>query len=69
MWEIVAGNRPGGDLQDADGLATFCEAVTSGGPDTVDLHVLDRHINDRAFTTSALKGFDAWLQNGTVTAG
>jgi uncharacterized protein (UPF0261 family) len=62
-------DRPGGDLHDADGLDAFCDAVASHCPETVDLHVLDCHINDDAFTTSALRVFDAWLQNGTVKAG
>ncbi|NRB21073.1 MAG: Tm-1-like ATP-binding domain-containing protein [Rhodobacteraceae bacterium] len=34
-----------------------------------DLHVLDCHIKGRAFSTSALKLFDVWLQSGTVKAG
>ena len=62
-------DRPGADLHDADGLAAFCDEITSRCPDTVDLHVLDCHINDHKFTTTALKVFDAWLENGTVKAG
>ena len=62
-------DRPGADLHDADGLAAFCEEITSRCPDTVDLHVLDCHINDQEFTTAALKVFDFWLENGTVKAG
>ena len=62
-------DRPGGDLHDAEGLAAFCDEVISGCPGTVDLHVLECHINDPAFSAAALQVFDAWLENGTVAAG
>jgi len=59
-------DRPGGDLHDAEGLAAFCDQVTSCCPDNVDLLRLDCHINDQDFTDKALQVFDGWLADGTV---
>lgn len=61
-------DRSGGDLHDAEGLAAFCDEVMLRCPDNVDLHRLDCHINDQAFTDRALQVFDAWLADGTVKA-
>ena len=62
-------DRPGADLHDAGGLTAFCDEIKSCCPDAVDLHVLDCHINDQAFTSAALRVFDRWLADETVKAG
>jgi uncharacterized protein (UPF0261 family) len=59
-------DRPGADLHDAEALAAFCAAVEQGCPQNAALHALDCHINDAEFTGAVLRGFDGWLEDGTV---
>jgi uncharacterized protein (UPF0261 family) len=59
-------DRPGAPLHDAQGLAAFCEEVRTHCPDRVDLHELDAHINDAAFTDHVLAVFDGWVADGTI---
>ncbi len=61
-------DRPGGDLQDAAGLAAFCAEIRAVCPDSVDLYPLDCHINDAAFCDKVLEVFDAWVASGVIKA-
>jgi uncharacterized protein (UPF0261 family) len=61
-------DRPGAQLHDAEGLASFCAAIRARCPDNVVLHELDAHINDDAFCALALGIFDAWVAEGIITA-
>lgn len=59
-------DRPGADLYDPDGLAAFYTEMQSKCPANADLHVLDCHINDAAFSTKVLDIFDGWVANGVI---
>ncbi|MFA3918539.1 Tm-1-like ATP-binding domain-containing protein [Ruegeria hyattellae] len=61
-------DRPGGELHDSEGLASFCAEIETALPDTVDLHPLDAHINDDAFSARVLEIFDDWVTRGVITA-
>ena len=61
-------DRPGNPLHDPEGLAAFMAEFTDTCPDTVDLHRLDCHINDRAFAEAALALFDDWRAKGLVAS-
>jgi uncharacterized protein (UPF0261 family) len=61
-------DRPGGDLEDAAGLAAFLQELRANMPDNVTAHELDCHINDDEFAAKALAVFDGWLADGTVKA-
>ncbi|MFT7593015.1 MAG: hypothetical protein ACI8R4_000326 [Paracoccaceae bacterium] len=60
-------DRPGADLHDADGMAAFCDELRTQCPKNAQLHELDAHINDAAFSDLALAIFDAWVADGTIT--
>ena len=59
-------DRVGADLHDADGLAAFCDEMRTSCPDNAQLHELNAHINDAAFSELALAIFDAWVADGTI---
>lgn len=61
-------DRPGGPLNDPDGLAAFIDEVRGSCPANVDLRELDCHINDPAFSDAALAIVDDWCANGTLPA-
>ncbi len=61
-------DRPGGILHDTEGLAAFCDEIQDSCPDNVDLHVMNTHINDRAFHDKALAIIDQWIDDGIVKA-
>jgi len=62
-------DRPGADLHDAQALAAFCDEIRARCPENVDLHVLDAHINDTAFSDAVLQLFDGWVADGTIPPG
>jgi len=59
-------DRPGADLHDPAGLTSFCDEMTKACPENVDLHRLDSHINDAAFSAKILEIFDGWVADGTI---
>ncbi|MCL6283787.1 Tm-1-like ATP-binding domain-containing protein [Ruegeria sp. 2012CJ41-6] len=61
-------DRPGGDLHDARGLAAFCSEIETALPDNAELHALDAHINDDAFSARVLEVFDDWVARGVIAA-
>jgi uncharacterized protein (UPF0261 family) len=61
-------DRAGGPLEDAAGLAAFCEEMRAARPANVTLIELDCHINDAGFSEAVLARFDAWMAAGLVRA-
>lgn len=61
-------DRDGGDLCDKEGLETFLSTLRETCPENVDVHIVDAHINDEAFSDAALALFDAWCESGVVTS-
>ena len=61
-------DRAGGPLEDALGLAAFCEEMRACCPANVTLIELDCHINDPGFSEAVLARFDAWMAAGLVRA-
>ncbi|WP_426034695.1 Tm-1-like ATP-binding domain-containing protein [Cypionkella sp. TWP1-2-1b2] len=59
-------DRAGGPLEDAEGLAAFCDEMRLVCPQNVELVELDAHINDPAFTDTILERFDRWVAAGIV---
>ncbi|MDZ4392202.1 Tm-1-like ATP-binding domain-containing protein [Cypionkella sp.] len=59
-------DRPGAPLEDAAGLAAFCEEMRAVCPANVELVELDAHINDPAFSDAVLAQFDEWVAAGIV---
>ena len=59
-------DRAGADLHDADGMAAFGDELTSHSPGNVELHQLDAHINDAAFSELVLEIFDGWCAAGII---
>ena len=61
-------DRPGGALQDAEGLAAFCDEMRLACPDSVELSDLACHINDAEFCAKVLEIFDSWVARGVIRA-
>jgi uncharacterized protein (UPF0261 family) len=59
-------DRAGGPLHDAEALAAFCDETRRTCPPNVALTAIDAHINDAAFSATALAVFDAWIADGTI---
>lgn len=59
-------DRPGGPLHDGDGLAAFIDEIRHNCPPNVALTGIDAHINDAAFTATALAILDGWIADGTI---
>lgn len=59
-------DRPGAPLEDAAGLAAFCDEMRAACPANVELVELDAHINDPAFSDAVLARFDDWVAQGIV---
>ena len=69
---LLGGNewdRPGGPLNDPDGLAAFIEEIRATCPANTELIELNAHINDAAFADAVLARFDAMVAAGTIDAG
>lgn len=56
-------------LHDPEGLAALTEAFRAALPTSIELHEIDAHINDPAFSAKALEIFDRWIARGVVPAG
>lgn len=61
-------DREGAPLHDAEALAAFVDEMRKCCPDHVDMIELDAHINDSAFTDTALSILDKWIESGEVSA-
>lgn len=59
-------DRAGGPLEDAEGLAAFCDGMRKACLSNVAPVELDAHINDSAFTDTVLAQFDDWPSRGVV---
>jgi uncharacterized protein (UPF0261 family) len=59
-------DRVGGPLEDAAGLAAFCDEMREACPAKVTLIELDCHINDPGFSEAVLARFDGWMAAGLV---
>ena len=62
-------DRPGQEAHDPQGLAAFIEEARSVLPDRVRVVEIDAHINDAAFTETALEIFDRWVDSGVINSG
>ena len=60
-------DREGADLHDSEGLQVFMSTLQSAVPPTVDVHVVEAHINDAEFVETALTLFDQWCADGVVS--
>jgi len=61
-------DRPGQPAHDPEGLAAFSDEVLRSVASVTRVTQLDAHINDPAFADAALAVFDAWVEDGTITA-
>jgi len=61
-------DRMGEPAHDPEGLGAYLEAVRCNVSDPVKVSEIDAHINDQAFADEALRIFDAWLEDGTISA-
>lgn len=60
-------DKKGGPAHDPEGLAVFIDEARKSIGTRVTMTEVDAHINDQAFAEAALKVFDAWLLDGTVS--
>lgn len=61
-------DRPGGVLENREGLAAFADQLRQSCPPNVRLVELDCHINDPAFDMAALEVVDGWIASGLLSA-
>ena len=61
-------DRPGEAAHDPQGHAAFCDEMRRRIAPPVAMTELDAHINDEAFTDTALHILDSWIADGTVSA-
>ncbi len=62
-------DRPDEPLHDAEGLASFLQAMRGAVQPGTRCEELDAHINDDAFCDAALRVFDDWIAQGLVKPG
>ncbi|WP_421982100.1 Tm-1-like ATP-binding domain-containing protein [Roseibium sp.] len=62
-------DRPGQEAHDPEGLAAFIDEARTVLPGRVRLVEIDAHINDAAFSETALEIFDRWVESGVIDAG
>lgn len=60
-------DRMGEPAHDPEGLGAYLEAMRSNVSDPVKMSEIDAHINDQAFADEALRIFDAWLEDDTIS--
>jgi uncharacterized protein (UPF0261 family) len=61
-------DKEGGPFHDAEGLAKFADTIRRNVQPPIELHEIDAHINDDAFSDVVLEIFDRWLAEGLITA-
>lgn len=66
---IHAWDLPGEPMHDPAGHRDFMDAVRDAAPKQVELHDLDLHINEPAFSDAVLAIFDRWVASGRVAPG
>jgi len=66
---IEGWDRPGQPLHDPEGLEALVEGLREGAAPNTELHVVDAHINDAAFSAAALQVFDRWVALGLIAPG
>jgi uncharacterized protein (UPF0261 family) len=66
---IHAWDLPGEGLHDPVGQKAFTDEFRNSLKPPVQVHDLDLHINDRAFSDKALAIFDDWVAKGHIPAG
>ncbi len=59
-------DKPGEPAHDPKGLAAFLDEMRAEIQPPVALTEIDAHINDRAFSDTALRIFDGWVADGTI---
>ncbi|UWQ79884.1 Tm-1-like ATP-binding domain-containing protein [Leisingera sp. S132] len=62
-------DRPGGDCHDPEGLEAFTTELSATVAPSVQATELEAHINDPAFTRTALEILDRWVAEGAVPRG
>lgn len=62
-------DRPGQPLHDPEGLNAFLDEAIRLKASNVELAIVDAHINDEKFATTALSIFDRWVAEGKVVPG
>lgn len=60
-------DRMGEPAHDPEGLGAYLEAMRENVSDPVKMSEIDAHINDQAFADEALRIFDAWLEDDTIS--
>lgn len=63
---IHAWDLPGEPMHDPEGHRAFMDAMRDAAPPNVDVHDLDLHINDAAFSDAVLAIFDGWVRAKAV---
>jgi len=66
---IEGWDRPGQPLHDPEGLEALVDGLREGVAPNTELHVVDAHINDAAFSAVALQVFDRWVAQGLIAPG
>jgi uncharacterized protein (UPF0261 family) len=66
---LHAWDREGQPMHDPAGQAAFIAELRASAPKNVQLHDLDLHINDPAFSDAALAIFDGWVREGLIPPG
>lgn len=66
---LHAWDRAGQPMHDPEGQAAFAAELRARMPPNVQLHDLDLHICDEAFTSAALAIFDRWVAQGLIPSG
>lgn len=60
-------DKPDGPAYDPEGLEAFIDQMRTSIIPPVQLSEIEAHINDRLFADAALKVFDDWVADGTVS--
>ena len=60
-------DREGQEAHDPEAFAAFCDEMRAVITDPLAFTELDCHINDQGFADAALRIFDGWIADGTIT--
>ncbi len=61
-------DKEGGPAHDPDGLAAFLDEMRNSIKSPVVMTEIDAHINDKVFSDLAMKIFDGWIADGTISS-